>query len=331
MIRLTKLIASLAIIGLAMAPLVRSAQAQSARSPLDVPTEDGGSAHMFPTVQGASDLAPLLLPSGPLDYHGGPIMSNVTTYAIFWVPPTLQDGTPTGMSANYRPILKRFLTDYPAHGIDNNNTQYYQTGPNIYIHNAGSFGGAFVDTSPYPASGCSDPARPGGCLSDGQIRHEVNKAMGIKGWTGGLNHMFLVFTSDGEGSCADPAHCSYTFFCAYHSAFTNALGAPVIYGNEPYGDLTVCQAGGIPSPNGDAVADAAASTASHEITEAITDPFGTAWWVTANGAEIGDLCSYTYGSFTWDSSNANEWWNGHPYVLQEEYDNHVGGCVQIGP
>ncbi len=28
---------------------------------------------------------------------------------------------------------------------------------------------------------------------------------------------------------------------------------------------------------------------------------------------------------------ANEMWNGDFYLLQQEFDNHVGGCVQVGP
>src|SRR5579871_85765 len=36
----------------------------------------------------------------PLDYHNGPVMRDTSTsYAIFWLPSTLQDGTPTSVSA----------------------------------------------------------------------------------------------------------------------------------------------------------------------------------------------------------------------------------------
>ena len=85
-----------------------------------------------------------------------------------------------------------------------------------------------------------------------------------------------------------------------------------------------------PSPNLDPVADAAATVASHELTEATTDPLGNAWF-SSFGNEIGDLCAYKYGTLTWDSTNANEMWNGNFYLLQQEYDNHVGDCVQVGP
>jgi hypothetical protein len=332
--KLTRFIASLAVVGLAMAPLLRpSALAQESQSPLTMRADDGSSIHIFPTVDGATTLAPLLVDTGPLDYHGGPVMLNATTYAIFWVPAKLQNGAATGMSATYRPILKRMLSDYPGHGIDNNNTQYFQTtSTTTYIHNTGQFGGAFVDTSPYPASKCTDSLRLGNCLTDAQLRREIKKVMALKGWTGGFNHIFLLFTSDGEGSCIDSTStaCAYTLYCGYHSAIVSGVPAPIIYANEPYGDLSVCQLPSIPSPNGDAVADAAASTASHEVTESITDPFASAWF-TSQGNEIGDLCAYTYGPYTWGSSNANEMWNGDMYVLQMEFDNHLGGCVPVGP
>jgi hypothetical protein len=50
--------------------------------------------------------------------------------------------------------------------------------------------------------------------------------------------------------------------------------------------------------------------ASHEFTEAITDPELNAWF-TAQGNEIGDhLCAYDYGLFyNWDGGNANQMWN----------------------
>jgi hypothetical protein len=78
------------------------------------------------------------------------------------------------------------------------------------------------------------------------------------------------------------------------------------------------------------VADAVASTTTHELTEAITDPELDAWF-TSGGSEIGDLCAYNYGSPTWDGGLANESWNANFYLLQQEFDNHVLGCVQVGP
>jgi len=57
------------------------------------------------------------------------------------------------------------------------------------------------------------------------------------------------------------------------------------------------------------------------------------------------VCAYNYGTNTSDSDQANQSWptielsqfgvvtgGGIQFFeLQEEYDNHAGGCVQIGP
>ncbi len=318
---------------------------------LKVATESGTYAHIMLTLAGAQQLvaknaARTASGTGPLIYNGGPVILKATTYAIFWVPPTLQTGAATTMTSHYRTVQTNMLKDYPGHSIDNNNTQYYQGPPTYtlaYIQNSGGFGGSYVDTSAYPASGCSDSKTPGACISDTQIQSEISKVMGIKGWTGGLNKMFLLFTSSGEGSCLSSGTCAYTQYCAYHSYFVNGSAQDVIYGNEPYGDTVDCQVGGAPTPNGDATADAAATAASHELTEAITDPLLDAWY-TATGEEIGDLCIYYYGYVGWDSGKASEHWNTHYYLLQTEYDNYlqnsyltVGsvngpyGCFNVGP
>jgi hypothetical protein len=250
----------------------------------------------------------------------------------------LQDGSPTSMSAAYQNLVKRFLADYPGHGIDNNNTQYFEkTGP-AYIQNKGGFGGFYVDNTAYPkASGCSGSATPVDCLSDAQLQAEIRKVAKLKGWTGGTNKMYLLFTSSGEDSCMTPSDCASnasTGFCAYHSSFGSGANT-FIYGDELYGDAAGCTTTtGVPSPNNFPDADAAVDTASHELSEAITDWDGTAWG-SAQGNEIGDLCSdpiiETYGPATWDGHKANQMWNGNFYEIQMEFDNHKGNCQQIGP
>jgi hypothetical protein len=205
----------------------------------------------------------------------------------------------------------------------------------VWITSAGGLGGVAVDTSPYPASGCTDTFTPGNCITDAQIQSEIKKVMTAKGWTGGLNNIFLLYTSSGEGSCFDAggSSCAYKQYCGYHGFIG---GSPnIIYANIPFGDLSACSLGPVaqPSPNGNPVADAVTNTASHEITEAITDPLLDAWFTTA-GNEIGDLCNFNFGTNTW--GNANQKWNGVRYELQMEFDDipfpGLGiGCRQVGP
>ena len=302
------------------------------------PQTNGQNFHMFPSVP-ARDSGALPPDAGPLLYNGGPVMqAGVTPFVIFWIPPTLQNGGATSLTAHYQTIQKNMLGDYNGHALGNNNTQYYQIvgTKTTYIQNKGAAAAtSFVDTNPYPTSGCSDTVTPGNCITDAQLQAEIQRVMTLKGWTGGLNKMYFVYTSTGEGSCFDgtSSACAYTAYCAYHG-FINA-STPVVYANMPYADPNFCYSpgSGQTSPNADIPADAAANVTSHELTEAITDPELNAWF-SAQGNEIGDLCAWTFGTLTWDSSLANQMWNGHFYNLQQEFDNHAPAgkkCVQLGP
>lgn len=84
-------------------------------------------------------------------------------FLIFWGPPTLQNGNPTGFSASYIPVTVKTAVGYAGHGLANNNTQYYQTisGTTTYISSLGGAAGLYYDSSAFPSSGCSDAATPG--------------------------------------------------------------------------------------------------------------------------------------------------------------------------
>jgi hypothetical protein len=266
-------------------------------------------------------------------------------YAIYWVPPHLQDGSATSMTAAYQTVQTNMLKEFWGHSLATMHTQYYQGSGTAkkYIKSNGTFGGSYVDTALYPGMDCSDVTsqlpNPNNCISDTDIQNEVKKVMGLKGWTGGVNHIFMVFTSLNEGSCAGVGVCSYNYYCAYHGAFVNGT-QDIVYSNQPYGNTNVCQIPGAPSPNGNPQADAASTAASHELSEAITDPLLNAWY-DSSGYENGDECAYYYGFAGYNSGNANELWDGKPFFLQTEYSNVLGsfyisdpnfpGCFNAGP
>jgi len=261
-------------------------------------------------------------------------MTGVNLYAIFWVPSKLQNGNPTSLTAKYESVAKQFLADYPYHGVANNSTQYYSTksGVNTYFVGIGGLAGSVVDTDPYPASGCTDGVTGTNCITDAQLQAEISKVLTAQKWTPGLNKMFIVFTSTGEGSCFDStsSSCAYTSYCAYHGYFGSTT-SPTIYANMPYANPSYCYAAGQHDPSGDIPSDANVNVTSHEITEATTDPELNAWWDSGNGEEIGDLCAWKFSTADWDGGLANQSWNGHFYDLQLEYDNHTSACVKIGP
>lgn len=302
----------------------------------------GHKAHVFAnvSVHPAAMATRAATTAGALLYNGGPVMTELTIYSIFWAPSTLQSGASTTMTPGYRKVLTNLASDYSGHALDNNNTQYYQTvgttttyvsGLPAAVWTKGATAPSYVDTDPYPGSGCTDTDTPGNCITDAQIQAEIAKVMTAQGWTGGIDKIFMVYTAQGEGSCFDSTstQCAYTYYCAYHSYFLSG-STPVVYANMPYGNPSNCQVSGTPSPNNNAAADTVATAAAHEITEAVTDPELDAWF-DASGNEIGDLCAYNYGTNRFDGGKANQVWNGHYYELQMMYDNAVAGCVQIGP
>ena len=274
-----------------------------------------------------------------LTYHaGGSIMPYQLVYLIFWAPGHLQSGATTGFSAKYGTVDYLHAAWVPDNGLNNLATQYYQTigGVTSYIVNGGYLSGVYVDSGALPASGCTDSYTPSNCITDAQIRAEVAHVMSVNGWTGGMNKIFILFTSSGEGSCFDStnASCAYAQYCAYHGYFSSG-GQNVIYANMPYAYPPRCQNGSETSPNGDALADAETSPTSHEMIEAVTDPLLNAWFDDSNGEEIGDLCAYNYGTNTWTNPangiTANQSWNGWYFEDQQEYNNHTASCAQVGP
>lgn len=310
------------------------------RHPLTFHDGMGHYAHVKPTRELEKTIHNFLTAATtvqPLTYGGGPIMPTVQIYNIFWAPPKVQSGAVATMSAHYMAVANSIARDYAGHTIDSNNTQYYQkvgtvttyasglsTTPGAY----GSFGGSYVDVNPYPASGCTGVGTPVNCITDSQVQTEIQRVMALKGWTGGLNKIYMVYTASGEDSCLDSATCASNYYCAYHSNIGSTSTA-ILYSNMPFGYPAGCGNG--LSPNNDPAADAAIDSATHEISEAITDPVDGTGWTDASGNEIGDKCGTSYGAFKYDSGKANQFWNGHYYDIQEEWDNHLNLCVQEGP
>jgi hypothetical protein len=275
------------------------------------------------------------LGSGPLVYHGGPVMHSNTTYLIFW--------SPAGMAPGYESTVTQFFQDVATDS--GKNTNVYATDPQYTDSGGGNasyastYGGFWDDTTTTIPNHCSGEYPSGvtvsGCVIDNDLQAEVLRAMSAKGWTGGTTHIFLVFTPKNVGSCDDGSSkdCAFTSYCAYHSFFTSS-GQNIIYTNQPYTDTSgigtgyghVCDSGQQPNGNW---ADSTINVASHEQNESITDPLLNAWYDTA-GYEDGDKCAWIFGSAVGGSSGAqyNQVIGGNHYYLQEEYNNAGSNCVQ---
>lgn len=293
-------------------------------------TDDGsnavgpGSGGIGGIVPPHTDMAPEVAgASNNLTYHGGPIMHTNVTYAIYWRPAGYN------YAGGYINSINQFFIDVAAASLSPNNvyyasTQYYSLPGPVYVTTKSIFGGAYVDTQPFPANGC--PFYISGitkCLNDRQIRAEIKRVMAVKGWVAGPTHLFFIFTPNHVGSCAADS-CAFTSYCAYHSN-----DSALLYANQPYTYTKPDNCGldfvTATSPNGLA-ADSTINVISHEHNEAMTDPkvgSGPWAWYDADGNENGDKCAWNFGPLT---AGYNQTINGHHYILQKEWSNRSFTC-----
>jgi len=268
--------------------------------------------------------------SGNVMYYGGLVMNATSNvYAIYWEP------TGSYIDPLYNRLINRYFQDV-GNGtgtIYHNNIQYYEfqnPGPSP---RQAVLAGRFLDTRPYP----------GNPLMDADIQSEINAVQAQTGWVSSIHNIFFVFTARGENICntfgSPQLYCSFApqyGFCGYHEFF-GPQSSPTIYAAIPYTsvDPSLC---GVPGfngtyANGNYDADTTISVTSHEQMEAATDPLLNAWhdplYPNGDGYEIADKCSSQFGTLNPDGSNVN--WNGHPYIVQEEWDNTISQCVLYGP
>ena len=190
-----------------------------------------------------------------------------------------------------------------------------------------------------------DQYRYAGCVTDVQVMAEVEAVRAQRGLPDDAGHLYPVFLPKGLESCfttkngAHGGDCSLNAsanpsqYCAYHSSVAQSGGA--VYTVEPFPtrttgsggcDLGWVTTGATQSPNGNVAFDSAVNAYSHELSEAITDPFGGGWF-DAKGNENGDECAYAVPSSLGGTAGAS--WdqtvNGHHYLLQAEFSNLAYG------
>jgi hypothetical protein len=268
----------------------------------------------------------------PLLHHGGPVMGTATLASIYW-------STGPAVTPGYRSIIDGYLTNVslsdPNSNVFGSNPLYGGSPPTTPPF---TFAGGLSDASPLPAGGCAPDPGYTTCLSRPQVENEVNHVIYSQGSAPALDlaHVYVLFLPPGVESCAGPGSCSASSFCGYHSSYTYA-GGTVLYAVVAYPTASTCTTG--QSPNGDPIADGAVDTVSHQISETITDPLGTAWTDTA-GNEIGDECANVYGAPVGSTdatkpktSEFNQLIGSGAYYTQEEFSNSAyfatgNGCIQ---
>ncbi len=303
-----------------------------------------GSAHLFPIhPSGASAAA--VAPSGnqtcnpqtqcgPLLYNGGPVMHDPRVVLVFWQPngTTYENATsdPYAIqpsSANFRSIMRGFFVSA--------NGSYWIGIAQQYTDSLGPPGtsvsvwGSLVDSHAFPCGACGNSTP----LEDSQVQSEVQRLITDNRTPTGTNVEYFVFLPLNVQECLG-SNCSFTSFCAYHSDFVDAAGAPVIYAVMPDvgTNFPACASFSDTAypygPNGDQVADWELNVVSHEFMESITDPEPSSGWVAASGYEIGDICAWVWTAPPSYQDFTDFVLDGHPYFLQPEWSNSANNCQQ---
>src|ERR1700730_1992238 len=224
-----------------------------------------------------------------LDYNGGPILTSNTNYALYWDPPG-GPKYPADFQAGINQYFEDIAHDSGGHEtVDSVATQYNNAAGEFANYNS-HFGGALVDTDPYPTNGCSNAPI---CLTDRQIRAELTKYTKAHQLPRDLAHEYFVLTPPGVEFCLAKNVCSVNTstptFCAWHSIVPEAEG--IVYAADPYDAETRCEDGN--HPNGRTSDGVIEGALTHEHIESITDPIvGSAWEDVGNSGseEIGDKC-----------------------------------------
>jgi hypothetical protein len=207
----------------------------------------------------ASPEAPVAAPH--LTYRGGPLMTSVKVFTVFWGAWQAQSALMSKMQDFFKFVLTSPLIDQLAEY----NTPQYQIGH-------GQFIGTATVTSPAPGKATTDTA----------IRHMLQKEVSTNSAFPAAdgNTLYFVYVAPGT-SVTQGGSRSCQAFCGYH----DNISGQIFYAVMPYPGCSGCT-GGL------SVQDALTSTSSHELCEAITDAIpGQGWYDDANG-EIGDICAW---------------------------------------
>ncbi len=220
--------------------------------------------HAEDAAQPTADIAAALrAPLPQLTYRGGPLLTAVEVFTLFWGAVWEQaQSSAVGQ-------LNQFFDFILTSPLINQLTEYSVPGKEIGY---GRRLGTITITAPAPHPSVSDTA----------IRHllqqEISTNTAIPAPT--ANTLYFVYLPPGV-RVVQGGSASCQAFCGYH----NDISGAIFYAVMPYPGCKGC-VGGL------SAFDALTATSSHELCEAITDPIPGHGWYDDTHGEIGDICAW---------------------------------------
>lgn len=203
-------------------------------------------------------------PPPQLTYRGGPLLTNVEVFTLFWGLGWQQGALP-GLMNNINQFFDFVLTSQLLDQLAEYNTQQYKIGHGQRV-------GTITIQQPNPRHS----------VTDNGIRHMLQQEISTNPAIPqpGPNVLYFVYLPPGV-AVTQGGTMSCRAFCGYH----DSISGQIFYAVMPYPGCTGC----IGNLN---TLDALTSTSSHELCEAITDAVpGSGWYDDVHG-EIGDICAW---------------------------------------
>ena len=279
-----------------------------------------------------------------MDYNGGPVMPSNTDYMVLWSPAGLS-AYPKGYVSGLKTFFRSLAHDSGGHQNVDSVSAQYQDSTGAFARYQTTFGGALLDTQPYPPSQCPAAAPVKACLTDPQIQAELTRFVTSLGLKTDLSHEYFLlppphvescFNNNPNGSppfggCSAGEPPKLAFFCAYHE--NTSLSPMLIYADDPFVATNPgCEDGN--NPTGSIAGGQIQGGLSHEQNESVSDPLPNDAWTNGFGAlqgsEIGDQCGGMFGKPLGMHNGAkyNQVIDGHFYWFQEEWSNQGHSCRQ---
>ena len=274
----------LPVVTAATSATTHAARAKVSTHRLAVGRVDTDSLRLVADVKGASSAGAMT--TGPLVDHGGKVLSASHVYVIWW-------GPSAAWASDVAPGMAKLFGSLNGSSYAKTAVQYLR--------------GAALTTA---LSGVkSDPSTPPASATAAMLGTEAAKEYGTLNPSG----IYFVFTSNYPPKAP---------FCAWHDTTSvNKVSVAVAYMPDTTG-VAGCDPGNLYNVAGSQGLRSLANDAAHEFTEAVTDPFLTAWY-DSSGNEVGDKCGWTFSAPV--TLAATTW------QLQEEWSNTARACVQTTP